>query len=583
MDNGIQLDEVRGIIRRRRRSFLIVFFAVLVIAAVIALALPATYLSQSKILIESQQIPQDYVKSAITTYVEERLETITQQTMSRSKLEEIIDQFGLYRDKKDRYSTEDIIAMMRNDIKLETISANAVDQRTGRESTATIAFTLSYEGKDPATVQKVASKLASLYLEQNIKSRTEQVSNTTTFLEQNLAEIQSQINEIEGKISTFKSAHYGELPESSSINLSTMQQLQRQLDQNNTQIMSLRERKIYLEGQLAGIDPMTTVISSDGRAVMSNEDRLRSLRTELTSLKAIYKGSHPDIVRIENTIKQLESETSLSEDYKETAKRLDELTSQRAVMLEKFTPQHPDVIRLDQEIQTLSDQLNKAETKNVNKSDETQNPDNPAYINIRTQIKTAEMDIENLLKEEKAIKANIASYQRRLENSPLLEKEYNTLTRDYENAKSQYNETMSKLMEARVAQGMEETQQGERFIIIDNAQLPEKPNSPNRLAIALIGLVLAIGGGVGIAAFQESMDDSFKTSEELSRFLKVPVLSVMPMIINDEDRRRGTIRWMAIAAGGLCIVLVAIVLIHFYVMPIDVLLFKIQKRVMGVI
>jgi polysaccharide biosynthesis transport protein len=582
MDNGIQLDEIKGIIRRRRGPFLIVFFSVVIIAGVIALVWPPTYLSKATILVESQQIPQDYVKSAITTYVEERLEVIKQQVMSRTKLQEIIDQFGLYSGDKERYTSSEIIEEMRKDIKLETISANVMNERTGRESEATIAFSLSYSGDSPATVQKVANKLASLYLEQNIKSREEQVSNTTTFLEQELAELQTKVDDIQNKISAFKSAHYGALPESSSLNLNSMTQLERQLDQNKAQVTSLQERKIYLEGQLANISPSTSLTTSDGKTAPNPQERLKYLRTELTSLKGVYNDAHPDMIRIEKTIKELESETAGSEDYKDMAKRLEDLTNQRATMKEKLTPQHPDLIRIDQEIQTLTDKLKKADTEKIVKGINAEEPDNPAYINISTQIRTAEMDIESLVKEQKVIQAELGNYQKRMENSPLIEKEYNNLTRDYETSKYKYNEIMNKLMEARVAQGMEEKQKGERFTIIDNAQLPEKPSKPNRLAIALIGFVLAIGGAVGLAAFQESVDDSFKTSLELARFLKAPVLSAMPLIVSEEEHRRDRIRISLIAAGSLCIIIAVIVLVHLYVMPMDVLMIKIQQRMKGI-
>jgi polysaccharide biosynthesis transport protein len=533
MDDGIQLSEVRGIIRRRWKSFIIVFFPVVFIAAFIALALPPSYVSQATILVESQQIPEAYVRSAITTYVEERLDVITQQVLSQRHLQEIIDEFGLYSDYKDKYLPSEIIELVRNSFKYETISST----RAGSNSSATVAFTISYEGEDPATVQKVTNKFASLYLTGDINLRQDQVANTTSFLEQSLAQLQSQIDEIQEKISVLKTSHYGELPENSSTNLSAMQNLERQLDQNNSQIVSLRERKIYLEGQLATIAPMASVTSSNGTPAMSTQERLRSLKSELASLKTIYTSSHPDVVRIENMIKQLESEAGASGDNSGTG-------------------------------------IN-------NEGAGIQEPDNPAYINLNTQIRTTEMDIENLLKDEKTIKAQISVYQKRLENAPNIEKEYNNLTRDYENAKNKYNDIMNKLLESRVAQGMEDTQKGEKFTMIDNAQLPEKPNSPNRAAIALIGFVLAIGGGIGLAAFQETTDDSFKSSGELSRFIKAPVLSVMPVIVSDEDKQRGKKRWALTAAVALCVLLLAIVLVHLYVMPIEMLVVKIQHRMMG--
>jgi polysaccharide biosynthesis transport protein len=582
MENGIQLDEIKGIIRRRRRVFLLVFFIVLVIAGVIALSLSPSYLSKSTILIEDQQIPEQYVKSGISSYVEQRLDTITQQVMSRSRLKEIIDQFGLYSEYRDNYTSEEITAKMRDkDIKFETISADVNDARTGKTTAATIAFAVSYQGKDPATVQKVANKLASLYLEENIRTREAQTSSTTAFLEHNLKEMQTQIDEVQGKISTFKSAHYAELPENNAINMNGMLQLERELDQYDSQIKSLQERKIYLQGQLANVDPLTPLKTEDGKSVMNSQDRLRYLRTELAAMKGTFKDNHPDIVNTENTIKALESQTDASDNYTDMTKRLDELTKQKTILQEKLKPQHPDLVKLNQEIQTLSDRVKAADTEKVKETIGTENPDNPAYINIRTQIETTDMDILTLQKEQKEAKGKLSLYETKLHNSPNVEREYNTLTMDYENAKAKYNEIKNKLMEAKVSQGMEETQKGERFTIVDNAQFPEKPNKPNRLAIALIGFVLAVGGAVAVAAFQESIDESFKSPGELAKFIKAPVLSIMPLIVSHEDRRAAMIRRSAVAGGALAAVVLTIVLVHFYVMPMDILMIKIQKRMMG--
>ena len=233
MDEPKDID-VKGLIRRRKKVFLISFLGILAPAVFIAFVLPPLYLSQSTILIEDQQIPREYVQTTITGYVEERLQIITQQIMSRSRLTEIMDRFNLYADMRDRHTTAEILAKMREDINLDTISADVMDKRTGRPTVATIAFTLSYEGKSPATVQKVANVLTSLYLEQNLKTREEMASTTTTFLQQELDGLKGEIDGIETEISTFKRAHLEELPERNSLNMQTIAQLHRDLDHIET-------------------------------------------------------------------------------------------------------------------------------------------------------------------------------------------------------------------------------------------------------------------------------------------------------------------------------------------------------------
>jgi hypothetical protein len=188
------------------------------------------------------------------------------------------------------------------------------------------------------------------------------------------------------------------------------------------------------------------------------------------------------------------------------------------------------------------------------------------------------MEIKGLLENRRQIQGEIKKYQRKLESAPLVEKEYNNLMRDYENARYKYNEIMNKLMEARVAQGMEESQRGERFTIIEPAQFPEKPHKPNRIAIIIIGFVLALGAGLGIGAIRESLDISVKTTDELMRLTGAPVLSVIPEIVTDRERWSGRIRRAAFMFAGMGAVAVALYLVHLYVMPLEILWVKIQKR-----
>ena len=306
MEEKQGIADLRGVIRRRKKSFILSSLLIFVLGVFIAFVLPPIYMSQSTILIEEQQIPPEYVKTTITSYVEERLQVITQQIMSRTKLLDIISQFGLYREKRDRYTTEEIIKAMREDIDLQTISADVVDKRTGRASTATIAFLLSYEGKDPAVVQKVANVLASLYLEANLRTRERQASNTTTFLEQELNQLKGHINVLENRIKEFKKDHMGELPEFAAINMQAISRLNRDLDQLNMQIRSLQERKIYLEGQIANVDPLTPIFTEDGKAVMNPRERLKFLRLQIISLQSNLSEKHPDIVRLKKRTLYLE-------------------------------------------------------------------------------------------------------------------------------------------------------------------------------------------------------------------------------------------------------------------------------------
>lgn len=259
---GITLDQIRGIIRRQKSVFITLFLLTWLAAIALALFLPPVYRAETTILIEEQQIPQEFVRTTITSYVEERLQVITQQIMSRPRLKEIIKRFTLYPEMKKNHTREEIIKRLREDISLQTVSADVVDRRTGRPSTATIAFNLAYEGENPSTVAKVTNRLASLYLEENLRQREKRVTNITSFLKQERNELTKRINELENKLSLFKQKHGRELPEFNNVNLQAVNRLTRDLEQNQMKLSSLYERKLYLEGQLAGIDRSNSITRS---------------------------------------------------------------------------------------------------------------------------------------------------------------------------------------------------------------------------------------------------------------------------------------------------------------------------------
>ena len=567
---------IKDIIRRQKAVFLLAFVIIFSAAAIIAFVLPPIYRSQSHILIEEQQIPEEYVKTAETSYVEERLQLISQQIMSRPHILEIIKKFNLYTKMRNRYTTEEIVDKFRERFKLETISADVIDRRTNRPSSATIAFTLSFDDQSPQIAQKVANRLTSLYLEENLRTREARATTITSFLQQELDSLKNRINELEDKISTFKQQHEYELPEFNAINLQAVSRLQRDIDKNEMEVRSLNERRIYLEGQLASIDPQGPLLSEEGKKMMNPKERLKFLRLQLVSLQSQLSPKHPDIKKMQREIAELEAQVGNVDNSLDKAKHLETLRVQMTTMKGRLGAKHPDVIKLAKEIKILTGELKKL-PPTTSQLAET-NPDNPAYINIKTQITSASMEIKSREREIKQIKKEIGKYQQRLENAPRVEQDFTQMNRDYNNSKYQYNEIMNKLMEARVAQGMEEANKGERFTIIDPAQLPEKPIKPNRLAIVLIGFVLALGAGVGLGAVRESLNDAVKTAEELGRLTKLPVLTSIPLMESDKERRRKRNKKIIIIILLIAVMALALLLFHLYVMPLDILLLKLQRK-----
>ncbi|MBW2661627.1 MAG: lipopolysaccharide biosynthesis protein [Deltaproteobacteria bacterium] len=572
------LDDYKAFLIRRRLHTLIPFLIVFAAAMAAAFLLPPVYRSTSTILIESQQIPQDLIKTTVTGYVEKRLQSISQEVMSRAKLLEIIDHFSLYRELKDRKTTEEIIDLMRNDISLEMVNAEAVDPRTGRASHATVAFTLSYEGKNPDKVENVANALATLYLEANLKTRTSIAETSVTFLQEQVELYRNQCAELEKRVAGFKEKHLAELPELLQLNLQSEKEMRKRIDNLDRDIRILQDRKVYLEGQLAMIDSDSPLIDETGRRVLDVRERLKLMKNDLIALLAIFSDKHPDVIRVRKQVEQLEQEVHLEEDLAGMRKELKNKRASLKELIGRFTEKHPDVIRLKCEIAQYKEQLEQAAKTGVVSRPEVAEPQNPAYINLNTQIVSTDMEINAFKEQRKELRQKWMTYVGRLEKMPRVEQEYRNLSRDHDNTMSKYRETMDKLMGARQALSLEEHQVGERFFIIDPATFSEKPVKPNRLAIMLIGIVLGVGVGIGFASVAEFSDTSARNTDELRSIIDLPVLAVIPRIFTKKElagQRRKTCQNIAIAAGTL---IIAVIFFHFFIMDIDIFWLKLMRR-----
>jgi succinoglycan biosynthesis transport protein ExoP len=524
---------LRGIIRRRKKLFLFVFSSGCFIAILLALFLPKIYISKSTILIE-QKLSPEYVKTASPGSVEDRLQTIRQQILSREKLLEIIEQFKLYPGMRDQSDKEEVVKKMLEDISLKTISADEITGKS-RGRLDTVAFTLSYEAKDAVIAQRVASILASLFLEKNLQERGQRATKTEAVLQQTVDQMKAQTEAYGKKLSAFKVAHDGELPESKEFNNQQITRLTTNLDQFDASLRILQDRRVYLQGQLASIDPGTP-LGSDSASV-NPRIRLQRLRKELLNLRTKYSEKHPDVIRTKRQIAELESKIAGSDDYNQKSKRLAELKSQEARLRDSLGPDHPEVVTLSEEIKIISQELSnkKAETISLNMSDS--EFENPAYSTLKTQLATTEIEIKTLNDQKVETRRRIDNYSRKNERASVVEPEYRKLLQDYENAQKKYTEMANKLMEATVTKGVEETQQIEQFTIIEQAQVPETPEKPKRGIIILVGLFLSMASGIFASIIRENFDHSIKSVDELQKLTKVPVLSVLPYILNEEEEQ----------------------------------------------
>ncbi|MGD9216981.1 MAG: GNVR domain-containing protein, partial [Desulfobacteraceae bacterium] len=524
-------------------------------AAAVAVALPPIYRSQAVIIIEAQQIPDEYVKSTITSYAEQRLSMITREILRFNELRAIIEEFGLYPKDVQKGDIGSAVSEMKKAVEIEPISS-----KVGVKS-YTVAFNLSYEAKDPQKAFAVADRLSKLYLKKETETREKQAAATTGFLENELANLKQQIDSHEKKISEFKQLHINELPGSVAANLSTLQRLERELDQINGRIRSLQDRKIYLKGQLANIEPLKPIQTDSGKLAGNPQERLRTLRLNLIRARARLSDKHPDIRKMIGEIEELERQIGQTDTTVVKVKQLRNLRTELNSLQASKGNKHPDVINLRKQIDELAKEVDTLLSQKAMVDMSKEKPDNPAYINLMTQVVASDLEVKNLNEDILRINALIQDYRGRIERAPVVEQEFNELTLDYKNAKKRYDEISDKLLNSRVAQEMEIQQQGEHFTITDPAYVPSKPIKPNRMAIMMLGFVLAIGAGLGGAAFKEATDNTIKSSAELIKFEGVDLLTTMPYTPTSEEsrhqlfKRLATVTW---CLGILGIVLVAV-------------------------
>lgn len=520
-ENAKSSQDIMQILRKRRWSLILPMAVVFLTAVAAALLWPPTYRATSTILIEEQEIPREFVAATVTSYAEQRLQNLNQRIMSSTRLLEIVSRFNLYADKREKWTTEEIVEKMRKDIKFQTISADVIDRRTGRPTAATIAFSVSYEGGKADTVLQVANILASLFLEENMKVREQQTAGASRFLEEEGKIVQTTMAALESKIANYRGKNINSLPEMLQANLQTQDRLERDVTQLNDQLRGLREKEGSLTTQLASILP--EVDKRESMLVDPEWNRLKELQSRLVNLTSRYSDEYPDVIKTKAEIAEME-------------KRV----------------QQPVV----------------APGKTAN----------PAYIALSSQLAGIQSDINSVKRQIGGLNKQVTDMRYRTAATPKVEEGLKALLIDRNNAQAKYDDLMKKLMESRVAQGLEKGQMGERFTLVDPARLPEKPVSPNRLAIMLIGLLLGIGSGIGSASLREFADQSARSPEELARATGLPVLAVIPTIVTWQESRRQLHRKIWIYVGVMLAIGVGLALLHFFVMDLDVLWVRLLRK-----
>jgi len=571
---GLGLADYLAILRRRRWYLLLPAFVIFAVAAVVAVLLPPTYRSTATILIEQQQIPQDLVRSTVTSYADQRVQVISQRVMTTANLSEVIRKYDLYADERQRRPLAAVVTDMRSRIQLKMVSADVVDPRSGSAKKATIAFTLGFDSGSPQVAQQVTNELVSLFLGENLRNRREAAKDAFVFLGGEADRLAEEIAELEAKVARFKEEHGTKLPEMQRVNAQFLQRTEDQIGRNELETRLLEERIVLLEAELARTARFGNDELDGSSRVVTSKERLAQLELEYLQLSARVKENHPDRILLEREINTLRQQTGgLGITELETM-----LASARSALADRrkeLADGHPDVRNAMRAVANIEEQLAVARQAGGAAS---QLPENPVYLRLVTQLNSARSELEYLKDKKTSLVSDLADYEARVKAAPMIEREYRVLTRDYDNAVAKYREVKAKQMEAELAQSLEVERKAERFVLIEPALVPSEPIEPNRLAILFLGLVFAGGGGLGMVILKEGTGNALYNAKTVVALSGAPPIASIPYIRTAEELRGRRLRLVFAAIAAVVLVLMAVGAVHFLVKPLDLAAYQAMQR-----
>jgi len=465
----------------RRRWPLIVLLAVIGGALGFGAArfLPKRYTSQTLVLVEQPTVPGDYVKPVVSEDTNQRLASMQQEILSRTRLEPLIQQFGLYRDAANPVPMEDLVERLRKAVTVTPIQPMAETRSQGLPG-----FTISVNFNDPRLAQQICSTITSMFMEENLRLRQQQGEQTTQFLAKQLDDAKAKLDEQDAKLAAFKRRYLGSLPDEEQANLNLLTGLSSQLDAATQTLSRAQQDKSFAESlltqQLAAWQETPA-----GQNPETMEQQLSTLQAQLAALQSKYTNDHPDVIKAKNELEALKKKMAETDDQK-TAPKSDTPSKM---------PMEPTQIQ-----------------------------------SLRAQIHQYDQVIRERTAQQEEIQQQIKLYQGRVQSSPAIEQEYKGLTRDYQTALEFYNELLKKRDQSTMAMDLERRQQGEQFQVLDPANLPDQPSFPKMNLFIPGGFGGGLALGLGLALFFEMQDTSLRSERDVESLLHLPVLAMVPAI-----------------------------------------------------
>lgn len=511
-----------AILRRRRWWLLLPLFICWLATWGVSWLLPNSYQSDALILVEQQKVPDQYVVPNVTVDLQNRLQSMTQQILSRTRLQATIDRFHLYAANHGVsrwFNSDDPVDQMRKQIKIDLV------QSPGHPEDLS-AFKIQYTSESPTLAQQVNNELTSLFIEENLKAQQELSENTTDFLANQLASARTKMEEQEATVAGFKAQHLGNLPSQLESNVQILSGLQAQLLGTQQALDSAKQQKLYLESLM---QQYQSAIEVSGDSTITSPQALTqevtTLKLELAKLRAQYTEDYPDIIGLKEKIAKTEKLKKQMDD--ESAAALDAAKTDKS-----------------------PDPAEAATGKNASTT--------LSMMQAQSQYKVVQVEIQNYEEHEKSLESQISSYQARLNMTPETEQKLAEVSRGYEESKSNYDSLLQKQMQSQLATSLQQRQQGEQFRVIDPPSMPDKPSAPNHLLISLGGLGGGFALGIGLIVLRELLDVRVRQEKDLDDIVAVRVLVGIPRLSNPQENYfRTMFKWAERGAMALMVIVMA--------------------------
>ena len=496
-----------NLVRRRHIHFLVPFLLGWLAVWEASWILPAHYKSSTLILVEQPTMPKNYVVPNVEDDLQDRLQSITEQILSRTRLLLIIDKLHLYSAGGKEISPDEKVERMRKDIKIELVRDNHGDQIT--------AFRINYTARDPRMAQQVTSELTALFINENLRIRQQESEDTTDFISSQLENARASLSNQEAKVREFEGQHEGAMPSQQASNLQILAGLQAQLQNEQDALNTAKQQRVYLQSLIEQYREGHTLIwSAEGppTTLSAIDQELNQLHEKLTGLQSHYTDHYPEVQSVKKQIAETEKRREklvAGEGSKaKTGKQADESAGARVA---------PDALQ-----------------------------SSPAQ-QLQGQLQANQAEIENREQAIASLKTRLGEYQGRLNEEPVVEQKLADLTRGYEQSKANYDDLLKKKDQSEMATSMEQMQQGERFSMLDPPSLPLKPDFPDKLKFCGIGLGIGLAFGTLVAGGFEFLDDRIYSEQEIKRLVPVAILSEIPEIRLASDvkgsMRRAALGW----------------------------------------